>query len=153
MEPCPRGGYTGHMFKNLTVAWTVAVIAVVVAIAGLTAARTADRRAQRAESLLRAAEQLRNVASENETARFVSVDPNTRTLTYEIPHQVEMNGQTYVNYIPQTASYNPEVLLVRSTVPELDAFRLHELKAGQDISIHTYTAENGQLSIDELYIP
>lgn len=141
------------MFKNLTVAWTVAVIAVVIAAGALMSARSADQRAAKAQAKLDAIASLKTAYENTEPGRFISVDVARQEITYGVPHQVERNGSIFVDYIPQTATYDSGVLMIRSSVPGFDISRLSELKSGQDISVRTGTTETGQQSIEELIIP
>jgi len=141
------------MFKNLTLAWTVAVIAVVIAVGALFSARSADRRATAAEAKLDMMENLDSAYENAEPARFVSVDVAQRQIVFETPRQIERDGQTFVDYIPQTATYDTGVLLIRSSTPGFDIDRLSELKPGQNISVRLGSTQTGQLSIEELIIP
>jgi hypothetical protein len=141
------------MFKNTRLAWSVAGLLLVVAVVGWVRAGQMGSRAKSAESEIAAQESLRKAAEAYEPARLVSVNLTAHLITYEVPNEVERDGQKFVDYVTQTAIYDPETILIRTNIPEFESYRLNELAPGTAIALKTTLVGDSELTVEELIIP
>jgi len=122
------------MFKNPRVAWMVALIAIVVAVGAVTQANKYRREAAVARGQVEEQERLKRLAQDFQPARFVRATDTT--IVYGIPRQVTADGQTFVDYAEETATYDAADLTIFGAVGEgpvrdlLDA-----IPTGADISV------------------
>jgi hypothetical protein len=139
------------MFKNLTVAWTVAAIAVVIAL--LSGVRTygAQQRATAAERKLQGIERMAKASEQLEPAVFVRADQTT--ITYRKPHQVDRGGQIFVDYTEFTALYGDELEIFGPAVTEDGYPALSKIPEGKPISIGVTGGDGTSSSrIETLYV-
>ncbi len=136
----------------MKIPWLIAVLALVLAgYLGIRAQRAEDR-ADLAEGVLAHQEQLANLAEGFQPARFVRAD--AMTLTYGLPQQTEINGQTFVNYDEQTADWSTTVDIFGPRLTQSSGVAaLFQLLGGTPISIRTSLNDQGQTIVEAVYVP
>lgn len=137
------------MFRSLTVVWTIAVVAVFLAGAGWIRSERMLARAQKSESILENQERLRIASSDLDPATFISYADNI--VTYAVPNQIQLNGETFVSSVEQQAALIGWAELYGFSGTD-DKAALSQVPRGTPIRIRTSSDPTGKLQIDALFI-
>lgn len=138
------------MLKNPLLPWIAAGLLLIVAVTGWVRFGQMRTRAERAESTLAAREKLRQAGAGLEPAFFQGYSDGV--LTYTVPHEVQRDGQTFVDFLEQQMSMSPTVVLYGVSGTPKEA-ALSTLSKGLELRIATsISPETGRPQIDELYV-
>jgi hypothetical protein len=129
--------------------WIVVVLLVVLAgYLGVRAQRAEDR-AQRAEGILATQQRLADLAKDYQPAHFVR--SNQTAITYRVPQQVEVGGQTFVQYVERVSSFGPVVDVFGPRIREDGLVALARLPEGTPISL--LLTEGPSPLVEAVYVP